>query len=115
MVRPDAVPFLHDPLAFQIHKLQNAAVGVILCNIVDIGSFSVTGEYLEIFQLVTEAGLQMAGFEIVIILVSQRIAFGQSMEPNSGENEDGGQKDRKDGLFHGCSPLSVFPDDTREV
>jgi len=115
MVRPDAVPFLHDPLPFQIHKIQNTAVGVILCNIVDLGSFSVTGEYLEIFQLVMEAGLEMAGFEVFIVLLGQRIAFGQRAEPNSGENEDGGQKDREDGLFHGCSPLSVFPDDTREV
>ena len=62
-----------------------------------------------------EAGLQMAGFEIVIILLGQSIAFGQCMEPDSGENEDHGQKDREDGLFHGRTPLSVFSDDTMGV
>ena len=112
MVRPDAVPFGHDPLPFLLLKIQDTAVGVILCDIVDRGSFSVTGEDLEGFQLVMEAGLQMAGFEIIIILLGQGIAFGQRAEPNSGENEDHGQKDRGDGFFHGRTPLTVFPDDT---
>ena len=112
VVGPDAVPFGHAPLPFPPLKIQDTAVGVVLCDIVDRGSFSVTGEDLEGFQLVMEAGLQMAGFEIVIVLLGQGIAFGQRAEPNSGENEDHGQKDRGDGFFHGRTPLSVFPDDT---
>ena len=50
-----------------------------------------------------EAGLQVAVFEIVLVLLRQRITFGQCMEPDSGKNEDHGQQDRGDGLFHGIT------------
>ena len=65
IVGPDAVPFGHGPLPFQLLKIQDAAVGVIFGHIVDLCCFPVTGEDLEIFQLVMEAGLQVAVFVLL--------------------------------------------------
>ena len=74
MVRPDAVPFGHAPHPFLPLKINDAAVGVILGHIVDLSYGSVTGKNLQIIQFIVEAGLEMAGFEVVIIFLCQHLA-----------------------------------------